>query len=584
MGQSLRVLFVDDVDIDVQLQCQELKREHLEFIHRRAANEREVLRELADFRPDIVLCDYSMPGYCGLDALQLVCRLSPKTPVFIVTGSLTEDEVLECMKAGATDYLLKSNLRRLGHAVRRAVEERRDRNALEGRIDRLAHYDELTGLPNLAHIRELASYYIERARLTGGLMAVVTLNIDRFRYVDEALGRAAADEVLRDISSALLKVSGGTDAVARVSSDEFVVLVPAISTPLQATLRVERLLAAVAAPRSAGEQDLQLTARAGVALCPADGATFESLLHHANAALHAAKTRPNGGLEFHALEDAGRARERLRLEMGLRSAIRDNTLTIDYQPQFEVLTGDLCGVEALARWAGPDSRNVSPSVFVPLAEQTGLIASLGKWVLHESCATAARWHSVSGPDPTICVNVSTHQIDGQFPDMVQETLEITGLPPQRLELELTESVLIENTDAVVGCLTTLKALGIRIAVDDFGTGYSGLSYLSRLPVDRLKLDKSLIRDMTTTARDKAIVRTVIALGRDLGFQVLAEGVETEEQLRILEELGCQQVQGYLLARPTPAPEVREVMACRWGNRGARRMPHAYGECSSQLAL
>jgi EAL domain-containing protein (putative c-di-GMP-specific phosphodiesterase class I) len=252
--------------------------------------------------------------------------------------------------------------------------------------------------------------------------------------------------------------------------------------------------------------------------------------------------------------------------MDLSHAIDHGELTLHYQPQFEVRGGRVCGVEALARWFQANGDSIEPCVFIPLAEQTGLIGALGAWVLQNACETVAGWRTPGEPPTTLCVNVSTRQIDRNMCSVIQRAVEHARFPAKQLELEITESSLMRNPDAALECLRQWKELGVRIAIDDFGAGYSSLSYLSRLPVDRLKLDKSLIRRLTTESKDAVIVRSIIALGKDLGVSVIAEGVETEQQLQMLQELGCLQVQGYLLARPGPPEGVQALLRSRWGTR------------------
>jgi EAL domain-containing protein (putative c-di-GMP-specific phosphodiesterase class I) len=254
--------------------------------------------------------------------------------------------------------------------------------------------------------------------------------------------------------------------------------------------------------------------------------------------------------------------------LDLRRAIENDELTLYYQPQFEVSSGRASGVEALARWFRSDGVAIEPGVFIPLAERTQLIGALGSRVLQRACNEVRAWRT-AGPEPvTLCVNVSPRQIDEGFAASIQRTLQCTGFPATRLELEITESALMSNADYVIECFRQLKAIGVRIAIDDFGTGYSGLSQLSRLPVDRLKLDKSLVHNLTTRWKDVAILRSIIELGNDLGLAVIAEGVETEQQFQVLKQLGCPQVQGYLLARPAPQNEAQGMLGGRWGARHA----------------
>jgi diguanylate cyclase (GGDEF)-like protein len=570
MAEPLRVLFVDDDPADVLLARYELEREGLVCSCRTVCNEADLRRELADFHPDVALCDYTIPGFSGPEALAIARSVQPSLPLLMISGSIAEDTAVECLKSGATDYLLKSSLRRLGPAVRRAIAEARQRQEFEAKIDKLAHYDTLTGLPNLAQVGALVTHAVSRARQAHRLVALVILDLDRFRFVDESFGREIADEALKHLGSVLKAELRPCDALARIGSDEFMLLLSDLEDSKHAGTLVQGMLAAVARPRMLAGRELRLSASAGIALYPNDGDDFETLLHKATEAVHEAKATSLGGMQFHSGEVVRHAQQRRRLETGLRNAIQHNELTLHFQPQFELRSGRVCGVETLTRWFRADGEVIPPSVFIPLAEQSGLINALGTWALGASCRSVMEWAGFGKRPPTVCVNVSTQQIGTEFTHVIADALESSGLPPERLELEITESVLIGNTDATLACLAQWKRLGVRIAVDDFGTGYSSLSYLSRLPVDRLKMDKSLIHGMTLESKESTIVRAVISLGRELGFTVLAEGVETEDQLAMLDALGCQEVQGYLLAAPTCAAETRLLIEGRWGARNATR--------------
>jgi EAL domain-containing protein (putative c-di-GMP-specific phosphodiesterase class I) len=347
---------------------------------------------------------------------------------------------------------------------------------------------------------------------------------------------------------------------------------------------VQALLAAIAAPCNLGGCELRIGASAGIALYPADGVEFEGLLSKATAAMYEAKAASPGGLQFHSGDVVQHACARRRLETELRDAIALDGLTLCYQPQFDIRSGRACGVEALARWVRADGGSVSPAVFISLAEQAGLIRMLGAWALREGCRTAAEWVAGEAPAPTVSINVSPRQICEQFTSEIALALELSGLPGEYLELEITESVLLINTEMALKCMAQWKRLGVRIAPDDFGAGYSNLSYLSKLPIDRLKIDGSLIRGMSTGSRDITIVRIVISLALELGITVLAECVETEEQLSILDKLGCQQAQGYLLTPPTSATEARRLMGEKWGARARARTTRASRILESRGAL
>jgi diguanylate cyclase (GGDEF)-like protein len=429
-----------------------------------------------------------------------------------------------------------------------------------------SNHDALTGLQTLTHIRGIVRRLIRRARRSHQALSLISLNLDEFRLVCEAYGREESDRVIDSVISILRAEVDPKAVIARAGRGKFIVVLTGLTHAADAVKPVQRILDAIAKPRSVGGQDLRITASAGIATFPEDGDDYDSLLRNSNAAMHESKAACPGGQRFHSGNVALHAKRRLRLRMDLSRAIENSELTLHYQPQFEVHGGRACGVEVLARWFHFNGDSIEPRVFIPLAEQTGLIGALGAWVLQEACATVAGWHIPGEVPAVLCVNVSTHQIDEEMCAVIRRALERSGLPAQQLELEITESSLIKHPQAVLECLAHWKELGVRIAIDDFGTGYSSLGYLSRLPVDRLKLDRSLIHNLTTRGKDAAIVRSVIALGKDLGVSVIAEGVESEQQFQVLQDLGCLQVQGYLLARPAPPQEAQVILMRRWGMR------------------
>jgi diguanylate cyclase (GGDEF)-like protein len=565
MSNDLRVLFVDDTALDVMFEQHELTRHGISFISRIATSEAELVGVLADFHPDVVLCDYTLPGFSGWRALDMLRRLSPATPILMVSGTIPDDTAIECLNGGAIDYILKSNLRRLGPAVNRAVADSRGRAALEARIERLAHFDALTGLPQLSFLRPAVANALRRAAERQGIVAVVAIELHHFRLVDECLGRLRTDEALRAVGALLRERLARTDFVSRTGSHDFLIVLPNLVDAQEAGTIARDLLDAVGRVRMPTDREAPLGASAGIAMGPVDGDEFEILLFKAEAALQEATAAAPGTVLFHSGDAVQHARSRRRLEADLRTAIEGNGLTLYFQPQFDIPSGEPCGIEALARWFPPGDAAVSPAVFIPLAEQSGLIAALGGWALRASCsAWAARMHESRGAP--ISVNVSPHQICEQFTADIRGALAASGLPPELLELEITESVLLTHLDLARRCLTQWKDLGVRIALDDFGTGYSSLGYLAKLPIDRLKIDSSLIRGIATESKNLSIVRAVISLGRDLGFTVLAEGVETEEQMQTLHYLGCQQAQGYLMTAPQTAHEAFRLMHRKWGVR------------------
>jgi diguanylate cyclase (GGDEF)-like protein len=484
------------------------------------------------------------------------------------------DESSRVQSLGHTDAIFPPSRYRRGGAGFGSAERRVKAQAATARAANGDH-DALTGLPVLASLAGMFRCLLRWARRSHHALALVSFNIDEFRSVCEAYCREEGDKAISTVASIMRAEVDPSAIVVRAGTSRFIVVLTELTDATGAIEPVQRILDAIARPRDVGGQDLRITASAGVAIFPNDGDDCETLLRNSMAAMHESNSSCHGRLRFHSGNAALDARRRLRLRMDLSRAIDNRELTLHYQPQFEVNSGRACGVEALARWFRVNGDAIEPRVFIPLAERAGLIGALGAWVLQQACETAVGWDVPGEPPPTLSVNVSTLQIDDGMCAVIRRAVERAGFPPERLELEITEGSLIRNPEAVLECLWQWKELGVRIAVADFGTGYSSLSYLSRLPVDRLKLDKSLIHSLTTKRKDAAIVRSVIALGKDLDVSVIAEGVETEQQFQMLQDLGCLQVQGYLLGRPGPPEDVQALLRSRWGAReqhGRRRVP------------
>ena len=430
-------------------------------------------------------------------------------------------------------------------------------------------HDSLTGLPGLGYLPGVLRGLIGQARSSHQTLALVAFKIDDFRLVCEAYGRAEGNKLIKSVASILRAQTDPEAIIVRAGTNKFIVVLTGLAGAPDAIKPVQQILDAIAQPRDVAGQELRITASAGISSSPNDGDDYETLLRNCLAAMHESMSKGPGAMRTHTGNVALDAVRRLRLRADLGRAIENKGISLHYQPQFEVHGGHICGVEALARWFPEKGRAIEPRVFIPLAEQTGMIGALGAWVLQEACRTAARWHVAEESPPTLCVNVSTHQINDEMCAIIRRAIEEARLAPERLELEITEGSLQGNLEGVIDCLKQWKALGVRIALDDFGTGFSSLSHLSRLPVDRLKLDRSLIQGLAADTRNAAIVRSIIALGKELDISVIAEGVENKEQLQMLRDFGCTQVQGYLLARPAPAEDVESLLSSQWAIRKTR---------------
>jgi diguanylate cyclase (GGDEF)-like protein len=557
--EDIRILFVEDNPLDIELVRLQLERDGLHFEWRAATSEATLRAALREFEPDLVLCDYSMPGYSGRDAVQLIHRLDARLPVLVLSGSITEDVAVECLNTGATDCLAKHALTRVAPAVRRALNEVIARKKYEARLQRMSNYDKLTGLPNSAQLARRVELAIDQAQGLNRQVAVIALDIDGFGLLDSGFGRTASNAVLKAVGAKLRSIVSTKATVARIGNDEFAVLLPNVRnrTDVQATVR--KLLDAISAPRLIDGHELRITASAGVASYPTDAPTAEELITNASAALRIAKNRSHDNFEQHSEDTSKVAVARLQIEAGLRSALENGGLELYYQPQYDVHTHAMHGVEALMRWTLPSGKSVSPAQFIPVAEETGLIVPLGEWALRQACTTALEWRRAGGTPLTLGVNVSMSQLQGDFYSTVVKCLDSTGFPAGLLEFELTETTLVSDMDRARLVCSRLKELGCRVAIDDFGTGYSSLAYLSRLPVDRLKIDRSFVHGMGTDRHSSTIVNAVISLGHSLGMDVLAEGVETEPELSALASMGCDQAQGFIFSRAVNAATIRATV-------------------------
>jgi len=433
------------------------------------------------------------------------------------------------------------------------------RGQAEATICYMARHDGLTGLPNRAALREsmdLAVAGLDR----GSAFAIISIDLDHFKAVNDAMGFPAGDRVLQEMAVRMAACLRKTETIARLGADEFAVMVPGLQRPEEAGDVGRRLAEAVGAPFNMDGVEIALSASIGIAMAPADGASSDALLRKADFALYRAKQDGRGTICFFEPGMDARQQARFAMEADLRAGLANNEFELFYQPLFDLKEDRVCGFEALLRW-NPAIGRVSPADFIPVAEDTGLIVPIGEWVLAEACTEAAAWPD----DIKIAVNVSPVQFRSPFLVLiVQEALARSGLAAARLELEITESVLMANSDATLTTLHQLRELGVGISMDDFGTGFSSLSSLHSFPFDKIKIDQSFVRDLTATdgsgGNARAIVRAIAGLGSNLGMRTTAEGVETQEQLDRVRHEGCTEVQGYLLSRPAPAREVRRLIA------------------------
>jgi diguanylate cyclase (GGDEF)-like protein/PAS domain S-box-containing protein len=430
-------------------------------------------------------------------------------------------------------------------------------------LEHQSTHDALTGLPNRNLFQDRLEQAIAYAARYGHQLWVVVLDLDNFKLINDTLGHAVGDSLLQTVAGRLRSALRDSDTVARLGGDEFILLLPDQPGQSEGTLSprtVQAVLDAVSAPMRLGAHDLALTCSMGVSVYPRDGDTAPSLFKHADIALYRAKDGGRNQLQFYTSEMNARVTERTLIEGHLRNALTRREFVLYFQPRIDCATGRVAGLEALLRWCQPELGLVPPDRFIGVAEETGRIVEIGEWVLYEACRQAKAWQDAGLPKVPVAVNVSARQFrQAGFVQEVLGALESAGLAPGYLELELTESLMMQNIESVIAGMRQLKELGVRLSIDDFGTGYSSLSYLRRFPLDYLKIDRSFVRDMLNDAPGSAIVRSMITLGHSLGCRIIAEGVETRDQLGYLTREGCDEIQGYLCSRPVPVAQAQELL-------------------------
>jgi diguanylate cyclase (GGDEF)-like protein/PAS domain S-box-containing protein len=424
----------------------------------------------------------------------------------------------------------------------------------------LSNYDLLTDLPNRFRFTEYVNVYLKEVKYSRSMMAVILIDIDRFKNINDSLGHSLGDQLLQGVAERLKRCLSIEELVARMSGDEFILLLPQVANQNQVIKKVHKIIKLFKQPLMIDDHEIFITISLGISLFPEDGSDLENLVKNAETAMYRAKEQGGNSYQLYSPAMNARAFEKLALENSLRKSLKREEFLLHYQPRINLETGQFISMEALIRWNHPDLGLVSPAEFIPLAEITGLIIPIGEWVLRTACAQNKAWQDAGFPPMRVAVNISAKQFHlDNLVKTISGVLKETGLKPEFLELEITENSIMQDTELTVSLLHELKAMGVKLSIDDFGTGYSSLGYLKNFPIDTLKIDRSFVRDITTNPDDAAIATTIITLGHSLNFKVIAEGVETVEQFSFLKEQLCDQIQGFYFCRPLPVEEFEKVI-------------------------
>jgi diguanylate cyclase (GGDEF)-like protein len=505
----------------------------------------------------VVICS----AHSDYDWTEVVARLDHSDKLLVIKKPFEPIEVLQCANALTRKWDNERTLRRQVEHLERVVEARTEGlEAANRQLRHIASHDALTGLPNRVLLDDRLSQAVAHAESDGHSFAVALFDLDRFKVVNDSLGHRAGDQLIKEVAHRLAGIARSTDTVGRLGGDEFLFIMDRLAKREDAELIARRAVKALQAPIRLDGVDLHTSASIGIAMFPADGRNAETLIANADAAMYCAKQRGRNNIQLYAAGMNSATQERVKLESDLHQALSLKQFELHYQPKVDTKTGLIHGAEALVRWRHPQRGVVPPAEFIPLAESCGLIDSIGEWVVRESCRQARAWQLEGLPPLRVAVNLSAFQFrHGNLLQMIREALQAAQLEPRFLEVEITESALMSDPEESVTILEQLSRMGVVVSVDDFGTGYSSMSYLRRFPIDKLKIDRGFIAELISRADDASIVRAIVSLAHSLRLKVVAEGVETSEQLDLLKSLGCDQYQGFCFSPAVPAAQFATLL-------------------------
>ncbi len=560
-GYTIAVI-EDDAGLN-RLICSALQRKGVSYLTFTSGN--DAVDSICQGPPQLIIVDYTLHDMTGSELIDLLAARGLDIPFIVISGRDDTSLAVDMMKRGARDYLVKDAmfLDRLPAIIDRTMEELGTRHRLrqaELAIHQLSNYDSLTGLPNRTLLEDRLNQAIAQASREEHCLGVMFLDLDQFKQVNDTLGHVYGDNLLKLVSQRLERCLRKSDTVARLGGDDFIIILTGVRQCEHISQVARKILDALSEPLQLDEHEIFTTASIGIAIYPVDGDAPHLLLKNADIAMYQAKEQGRNAFQFFSREMNYKAEERLLLDNSLRRALERQEFFVHYQPQMDLLTGRLIGMEALVRWQHPEMGMVTPEKFIPLAEDSGLIIPIGEWVLKTACRQNKAWQEMGFGPLRVAVNLSGRQFKQErLVESVAAILNETGLAPSLLELEITESIIMRNAEETIVTLRRLKEMGISLAIDDFGTGYSSLSYLKHFPIDRLKIDRSFVLDITTDPDDAAIAEAIISMAHSLKLKVTAEGVEQQEQLRFLAQRNCDEMQGYLVSRPISTEEFTRLL-------------------------
>ncbi|MCP4631727.1 MAG: EAL domain-containing protein [candidate division Zixibacteria bacterium] len=571
MAYNFKILLIEDNTNDA-IHLQELLAEaaiynsYISHYELNRANRLSTgLAMLEYINANILFLDLNLPDSRGMNTLKRAKREAPGIPIIVLTNRDDEKRAIKALQFGAQDYLVKGQLNSsiLARTMRNAVERERMIRDLEmaRKLEQyLAYHDTLTNLPNRALFYDRLKQAIAHAKRFKKEVAVLFLDLDGFKRINDSLGHSKGDMLLQVVSQKLKTSVRESDTIARLGGDEFTVILGSIDGIQDAKYVAGKILSIISEPTSIAGNEVHISASLGICLYPSQAKDIETLVKNADHAMYGAKQSGKNKYQIYNISLDARASERLRMENSLRRAIDRREFIIHYQPQIDTITGNITGAEALVRWQHPENGLVYPNNFIPLAEETGIIVQLGKLMIKDVCTQNVKWQEQNLQPMRIAVNLSPRQfIQEGMVDFIYDILKETHMNPLYLELEITESSAMQDVDYTTETLNNLKQMGVCIAVDDFGTGYSSMGYLKRFPIDLLKIDQSFICNLPDDQENAAITRAIIALAHSMGMKVIAEGVETENQSAYLSSINCDEMQGFHFYKPLTADNMMRLM-------------------------